>query len=28
LYWLVPSVLLAFFFGLTNPWTLLVDIPL
>lgn len=27
-YWLVPSVLLAFFFGLINPWTLLVGIPL
>ena len=28
LYWLVPSVLLAFFFGLINAWTLLVDLPL
>jgi hypothetical protein len=27
-YWLVPSVLLAFFFGLINPCTLLVGIPL
>src|ERR1035438_5067372 len=25
-YWLVPTVLLAFFFGLINPWTLLVGI--
>lgn len=28
LYWLVPSVLLAFFFGLLNAWALLVEIPL
>jgi len=28
LYWVVPSVLLAFFFGLINAWTLLVDLPL
>ncbi len=28
LYWLLPSVLLAFFFGLTNAWALLVEIPL
>jgi modulator of FtsH protease len=28
LYWLVPSVLVAFFFGLINAWALLVEIPL
>jgi modulator of FtsH protease len=28
LYWLVPSVLLAFSFGLFNAWALLVEIPL
>jgi len=28
LYWLVPSVLVAIFFGLINAWALLVEIPL
>jgi hypothetical protein len=28
LYWLVPSVLVAFVFGLLNTWALLVEIPL
>jgi hypothetical protein len=28
LYWLVPSILVAIFFGLINAWALLVEIPL
>jgi hypothetical protein len=28
LYWLVPSILAAIFFGLINAWALLVEIPL
>jgi hypothetical protein len=28
LYWLVPSLLLASFFGLINAWALLVEVPL
>jgi hypothetical protein len=28
LYWLVPSILIATFFGLINAWALLVEVPL